>query len=68
MPGYSTDLAYIHDAAFGDVAAEAAQAVLSAFGKRRGFVVDLGCGSGRLAQTLVDAGFALHGIDISPSK
>jgi 2-polyprenyl-3-methyl-5-hydroxy-6-metoxy-1,4-benzoquinol methylase len=30
-------------------------------------VLELGCGSGRLAQALVDAGYAVLGMDASPA-
>ena len=67
---YSTDLAYIHDAGFGDLAERAAPELirlLRAGGLRSGRVVDVGCGSGILARHLVDAGYDVIGIDRSPA-
>jgi SAM-dependent methyltransferase len=68
---YSTDLAYIHDAGFGDFAERAAPEViriLRRHGTRRaGGVVEVGCGSGTLARHLVDARYNVVGIDISPA-
>jgi SAM-dependent methyltransferase len=69
MAGYSDDLAYIHDAGYGDFARGAAPALLDALraqGITSGLVVDLGCGSGIWAARLLDAGFDVLGIDISP--
>ena len=70
MNGYSDDLAYIHDAGFGDFARAAAPFVLAELGRRgiaRGRVVDLGCGSGIWARELVDAGYDVLGVDLSPA-
>jgi 2-polyprenyl-3-methyl-5-hydroxy-6-metoxy-1,4-benzoquinol methylase len=67
---YRDDLAYIHDAGFLAWVNSAAPAVLSALRKngiRRGLVVDVGCGSGVLAEKLTAAGFDVLGIDISPA-
>jgi len=81
---YSTDLAYIHDAGFGDFAARAAPEVIRIL-RRHGIrpraerfrgttgsgrarrVVEVGCGSGTLARHLVDAGYDVVGLDISPA-
>src|SRR5689334_16023148 len=70
MAGYSEDLAYIHDAGYGDFARGAAPAALKtlrARGIATGLVVDLGCGSGIWAQALLAAGYDVLGIDISPT-
>jgi SAM-dependent methyltransferase len=70
MPGYSEDLAYIHDSGYGDFARGAAPGLLRALRTRgitSGLVVDLGCGSGIWAQKLLQAGYEVLGIDISPS-
>src|SRR5271170_5383990 len=67
---YRDDLAYIHDAGFGGMARAAAPVLIDALRKRgfaRGLVVDLGCGSGILSQAMVEAGYDLLGIDISPA-
>jgi SAM-dependent methyltransferase len=65
---YRDDLAYIHDAGFGRFAHHAAAFVLEMLQKRRvssGRVVDLGCGSGILAEKLSQAGYDVLGFDIS---
>jgi SAM-dependent methyltransferase len=70
MTGYTDDLAYIHDAGFGDFARGAAPALLEALRARGitgGLVVDLGCGSGIWARALIAAGYDVLGIDISPA-
>lgn len=67
---YDDDLAYIHDAGFGDFARNAAafvQRVLAAQGTAGGRIVELGCGSGITTRALVEAGFEIVGIDISAS-
>jgi SAM-dependent methyltransferase len=66
--GYGDDLAYIHDSGFGGPARNAAPVVLEELrrrGLRSGLVVDLGCGSGILAQALSSAGYDVLGIDQS---
>src|SRR6476620_9236965 len=70
MAGYTDDLAFIHDAGFGDLARHAAgvlQNALRAHGFRTGLIVDLGCGSGILSKAMIDAGYDVLGIDISPA-
>jgi SAM-dependent methyltransferase len=65
---YGRDLAYIHDAGFGEFAARAAPALvrlLRARGIRRGLVVEFGCGGGTVARALTEAGYGALGIDIS---
>lgn len=65
---YRDDLAYIHDVGFGNLARHAAPVLLDGLRQRgvdRGLVIDLGCGSGILAQALVAAGYDILGIDIS---
>src|SRR5262245_57454910 len=66
--GYSEDLAYIHDAGFTELARNAGATVLRVLRRskiRSGVVVDLGCGSGVLAEQLTRAGYEVLGIDIS---
>src|SRR6202008_3944336 len=68
MPGYQLDLAYIHDAGFGDYARKSAPgllAILRRAGIRSGLVVDLGCGSGIWAAELIRRGYDVRGIDSS---
>jgi len=70
MAGYTADLAFIHDAGFGDLARAAAATLigtLRARNIRRGLVVELGCGSGIGVQALVAAGYHVLGVDISPA-
>lgn len=65
---YTTDLAYVHDAAFGDLARAAAPAIvrtLRAHGIARGRIVELGCGSGVAARHFVECGYHVTGIDVS---
>lgn len=71
MPrAYRDDLAYIHDAGFGELARQAAGVLVAELRRRgvtRGLVVDLGCGSGILAERVVAAGYGVEGIDLSPA-
>jgi SAM-dependent methyltransferase len=70
-PAYGRDLAFIHDAGFGDFAHHAAQNMLSLLEQRgttRGLIVDLGCGGGISARAYTRAGFDVLGIDISRSQ
>jgi SAM-dependent methyltransferase len=65
---YGADLAYIHDAGFGRFAQHAAGVVLEMLRVQNlhgGRVVDLGCGSGILADALSRAGYDVLGFDIS---
>lgn len=67
---YRDDLAYIHDIGHGDMARDAARRLideLACGGFHGGTIVDLGCGSGILAGALVEAGYHLVGIDVSPA-
>ncbi len=68
LNAYAADLAQIHDVGFGALARAAAAEVqqqLSARGWRDGLVVDLGCGSGIMAELLVQAGYSIYGVDIA---
>jgi SAM-dependent methyltransferase len=67
---YGEDLAYIHDAGFGHIASAAGPVLIDALrrsGHESGLAFDLGCGSGILSRTLLDAGYHVRGIDISPA-
>jgi SAM-dependent methyltransferase len=66
---YLEDLAYVHDAGFGELARGAAPAILAALrsaGATSGTVVELGCGSGIVLAALASAGYDTVGIDSSP--
>jgi len=65
---YTNDLAYIHDVGFGEYALKSAPGILEILaraGLNGGLVVDLGCGSGLLAEQLILANYRVLGIDIS---
>jgi SAM-dependent methyltransferase len=65
---YDDDLAYIHDAGFGDFSRGAAPALLRLLRQAAlagGLVVDLGCGSGIWARELASAGYDVLGVDVS---
>jgi SAM-dependent methyltransferase len=67
---YGRDLAYIHDAGFGEFAARAAPEIvrlLRSRSIRSGLVVEFGCGAGTVARVLTEAGYAVLGVDISPA-
>ncbi|MEV5411928.1 class I SAM-dependent methyltransferase [Thermopolyspora sp. NPDC052614] len=63
---YNEDLAHVHDAGYGDLARAAATALLPLL-PSNAVVMDLGCGTGILAQRLSEAGHRVHGVDISPA-
>ena len=68
MADYGSDVAYIHDAGFLDLAAEATPCVIRLLKERgldRGRVIELGCGSGATAASLSEAGHDVVGIDAS---
>lgn len=65
---YGEDLAYIHDAGFGDFARSAAGAVLKLLeeeGIGEGLIVELGSGSGIFAGKLTAKGYNVLGVDYS---
>jgi SAM-dependent methyltransferase len=65
---YQYDLAYVHDAGFGHLAASAAPVVIGELkraGIDSGTVVELGCGSGITSRLLRNAGYEIVGIDLS---
>ncbi|HEU4403998.1 MAG TPA: class I SAM-dependent methyltransferase [Polyangiaceae bacterium] len=65
---YGADLAAVHHAGFGELAAQAADlliASLRAAGHAGGVVADLGCGSGLLAKALAAVGYGVVGVDVS---
>jgi len=67
-PFYARDLAYVHDAAFGELARGGARTLrrqLARQGIERGLVVDLGAGSGITAALLTEAGYDVLGVELS---
>jgi SAM-dependent methyltransferase len=67
---YAADLAHIHHTAFGgfaDAVAPEVRRILKRAGIVRGRIVEIGCGSGRLARRLSAAGYDVRGFDISPA-
>jgi len=67
---YDDDLAFVHDAGFGGFAEASAPGLLRTLaeaGVNDGLVVDLGCGSGIWAQRLVEDGYDVFGVDVSPA-
>lgn len=70
MAAYGPDLAFIHDTGYGDFAHGIAPGLLALMRRANitsGRVVDLGCGSGIWAKHLVDNGYDVIGVDISPA-
>lgn len=68
MGFYEDDLAWVHDQGFGDFARNAAVVLVGELARRRssgGTVFDLGCGTGILVRALIDAGYAVGGVDLS---
>ncbi|WP_433219906.1 class I SAM-dependent methyltransferase [Dactylosporangium sp. CS-047395] len=69
-PGYGPDLAFAHadgHTGFVELAIPTMLGFLREAGIRDGLVVDLGCGSGVLARALLDAGYDVLGVDLSPA-
>jgi SAM-dependent methyltransferase len=65
---YGSDLAWVHDVAFGGWVRDAAPFVLGRLREAaiaEGRVVDLGCGSGIWVAELLDAGYEVFGVDAS---
>ena len=66
---YDQDLAYVHHVGFGDFARNAGEqlcGILRDHGIDSGLIVDLGCGSGIWAARLLQAGYQVVGVDVSP--
>lgn len=69
-PYYGPDLALVHHRGFGfhaDGCAPGILALLDSVQKRRGVVLEFGCGSGRLTRHLLDAGHRVIASDASPA-
>src|SRR5687767_1132760 len=65
---YRDDLAYVHDQGFGFHAANCAPGLLSLLEpvrRRRGLVLEIGCGSGLLTRLLVQGGHRVIATDAS---
>ncbi len=70
MSGYGEDFARFYDRFFGDYAEKAAPILLRFFASkaaaaRNPKVLDLGCGTGRLALRFLEAGYEVTGLDLS---
>lgn len=68
--GYRDDLAFVHDAGFGDFARHAAAELLRQLEAAKiesGLLVELGSGSGILAAELTRTGYDVLGYDLSPA-
>lgn len=66
---YRATLARIHDDGFGFIATGAAKLVVAGLrlnGFAAGTVAELACGGGISSRIIVDAGYEVHGYDISP--
>jgi SAM-dependent methyltransferase len=67
---YDAELAAVHEADFTGFAHSAAGVLLRRLddaGHDAGTIVDLGCGGGTLAAALVEAGYDVLGVDLSPA-
>jgi len=67
---YGTDLAFVHHTGYSQHVERTAAglvALLRAHGIPNAHVLDVGCGSGRLARKLLGTGFAVQGVDASPA-
>lgn len=67
---YGAPQAAIHDQRYGDLARAYARLLigeLHAAGLHTGTVVDVGCGSGILAEAMTSAGYDVLGVDLSPA-
>jgi len=69
--GYDEAFAAVYDKYFGDYAENASPVLLRYFASRMPSgkevaLLDLGCGTGRLASRFLDAGYRVTGLDLSP--
>jgi SAM-dependent methyltransferase len=71
QPCYGPDLAWVHHVGYAHhvnkVHAGIVELLRTAGLSTGSHVLDVGCGSGLLARELLAAGFAVHGIDVSPA-
>jgi len=70
MSGYGEDFSKFYDRFFGDYAEKAAPVLLRFFASKadatqNSRVLDLGCGTGRLALRFLEAGYEVTGLDLS---
>lgn len=68
MSYYRSDLAYVHDHGFGQLASAAAEFLIDELARKgldRGTICELGCGSGITARALADRGYSVVGSDMS---
>src|SRR5215472_14426807 len=70
VPYYQEDLAWVHHLGYGQLAERAAPGILGLLRRadlgHGASVLEVGCGSGRLARALANAGYAVLGVDASP--
>jgi SAM-dependent methyltransferase len=69
--GYDEAFAAVYDRYFGDYAEKASPVLLryfasQALSRKDPSILDLGCGTGRLALRFLDAGYRVTGLDLSP--
>src|SRR5258708_7404922 len=70
MGGYGENFSMFYDRFFGDYAEKAAPVLLRFFASKRvasrnPYLLDLGCGTGRLALRFLEAGYEVTGLDLS---
>jgi SAM-dependent methyltransferase len=66
--GYKEDLAYIHDVGYRDYSLKSAPGILEILARNNipgGLIVELGCGSGLLAEVFTQVNYDYLGVDIS---
>jgi SAM-dependent methyltransferase len=65
---YGADLSFIHDSGFTQFARDAGTGLLRLLRSVPGKdIVELGCGSGRMAKILIREGYNVRGVDVSPA-
>jgi len=67
---YDDDLAYVHDVGFSGLSESWFPGLLDLIHKAgiaQGTVIDLGCGGGGWTECLMNLGYQVHGVDVSPA-
>src|SRR5258708_5572736 len=71
VPYYQPDLAWVHHTGYSQHVERTGAGIVRLLREggvpAHGRVLDVGCGSGLLARKLLDAGFAVTGVDASPA-